>query len=200
MGKTWQEWLGLAHPVTGRKIKEDGNRINVADTEYSRSLLESFSVVARKQGYFFQDLRENVSNGDVYYYRLKAPSDKHIVIYAREISSGEGPVRFETVVLPDSFTAGTIVTPTNLYTGGAPGTSEFEKGVIPVGGITIPADFIFGAGNKSGTAGGSASLPTIIPPNVEIFAKITNEAAGTNPGIRFALAFAEIDIPDIIVI
>lgn len=193
------DWLRLQLPITGRKRQESGEVVNVADTEFTRSLLESTSVVLRKQGYFFQHLREDVTQNNVYYYRVKAPSDKYLVIFSRNLSAGEGPVRFETVVQPSSFTPGTTITPTNLYTGGPASTSEVERGVVPTGGVTIPADFLFGAGNKVGTAGAS-NLPTVIPPGVEIFAKITNESEGVNPGIRFALAFGELDIPDILVI
>lgn len=196
-----EEYLGLAHPQTGRRYKDSpaGDVVNVADTEYIRSLLDASSVAARKQGFFMQDLRESVSNNDVYYYRLKAPADKHLVVFSREVTSGEGPVRFETVVAPSSFTSGTMIIPTNLFTGGAASTAEFEKGVVPTGGVTIPADFLFEAGNKKGTAA-TSNLPTILPPSTEIFAKITNESSGTNPGIRFALAYAELLIPDTLVI
>lgn len=189
------DWLRLKLPITGRQVKETGVYVNVADTEFLRSLLDPTAVVARKQAYFFQDLREGLSTNDVFYYRLKAPADKHLVIYNRDIRAGEGPVRFETVVGVTSFTPGTPRTAVNLFTGGPATTAELESGVVPNDGIEIPADFLFGAGNATPTAA-SSGLETIIPPGVEIFAKITNEAAGTNPGIRFALAYGELDIPD----
>lgn len=193
------EELENLYPQTGRTAQESGVTVNVGDTEFIRSLLSPSSIVARKQGYFWQDLRESIATSDTYYYRLKAPSDKHLVILNREINAGEGPVRFETLVLPSSFTPGTMITPTNLYTGGPASGAEVEKGVVPTGGTLIPADFLFGAGNKTGTAG-SSQLPTILPPGLEIFAKITNESAGTNPGIRFALAYGEVIMPTIPVI
>lgn len=197
---TDEDLLRLQTPETGRKYKEDATVVNVADTEFARSLLEPSTIALRKQGFFFQHLREGIPNNDEYYYRLKAPATKHAVIYTRELAAGEGPVRFETVINPSSYSAGTIVPSVNLYTGGPSAETVVEAGVVPVGGITIPADYLFGTGNKQGTAGSGAGIPTIIPPNVEIFAKFTNEATGTNPAIRFALAFAEIEIPDILVI
>lgn len=198
--KTPEDYLRLESPKTGRRRKEDATVYNEADAGYAESLLLPRSVVLRKQGYFFQDLRLSVAAANVYYYRLKAPIDKHLVIFVREITAGEGPVTFETVVTPTSFTPGTMITPTNLFTGGAASTAEVEKGVVPTGGATIPADYLFGAGNKSATASSGAALPTILPPGLEIFGKITNGTTGPNPGIRFALAYGEIDIPDIPVI
>lgn len=196
----FQRFLQLLTPRSGRLVNEAGALVNEADVLLASGVLEPSAVVLRKQGYFFQDLREDVASGNVYHYRLKAPADKHLAVYVREITAGEGPVRFETVVQPSSFTPGTTITPVNLYTGGPAAAAEVEKGVVPTGGVVIPADFAFGAGNKQSTAGGSAALPTVLPPGVEIFARITNESAGVNPGIRFALAFAELALPDVPVI
>lgn len=186
-------------PKTGRHRRESGAVVNTADTDYARSLLDPTSVVLRKQGYFFQDTRLDVSNNDVFHYLLRAPSDKHVVIFNRDLRCGEGPVVFDTIV-GATFTDGTPIIPTNLYTGGPAAGMTVQKGLTDVsGGTVIPADYLFGAGNREPTAAESG-LPTILPPDTEIIARITNDGAGTNPGIRFALALAEIDIPDDIAI
>lgn len=190
------DWLRLKLPITGRQFREDGSVVNVADIAGLKSLLDPPSISARKQAYFFQDLRESIAQGDVYYYRFKAPADKHIVIFNRDIRVGAGPVRFETVVGVTSFTPGAPRNSVNLYTGGPSGTAEIEAGAIPADGTEIPADYIFSEGNNNSPTAASNDLVTILPPGLEIFTKLTNEAQGTNAGIRFALAFAEVLVPD----
>lgn len=196
---TPEDLLRLQTPETGRKLKEDADALNVADVYYADSVADPSSVALRKQAFFTQELRESLSQGNVHYYRLKAPADKDLIIFNREISTGQGPVRFETLIQPTSYTPGTVIPPVNLFTGGPASTAEFESGVVPVGGITIPADFVFSAGNKQGTAS-SSQIPTVLPRGLEIFAKLSNEGQGTNPGIRFSLAFAEVDLSDVLVI
>lgn len=191
----FSKWLGF--PITGRQIKENGDAFNVADSAFLTDLSEPTEAVFRKRGYFWSHLREDVSGSTPYYYYFKAPSDKHVVVYAREMSAGEGPVRLETVV-GATFTpgSGTLVAPINLFTGGPAAGLIARAGVTGVaGGMTMPADYLFGAGNKAATAGSNA-LPTILPPGLEIILKITNEADGVNPGIRLALAYTEVVIPD----
>ncbi|WP_428613344.1 hypothetical protein [Pseudoalteromonas sp.] len=194
-----EDLLRLQTPETGRKLKENASPLNVADIEYIKSVADPSAVALRQQAYFVQDLRENLAQGDVYYYRLKAPVDKDVIIFNRNITTGQGAVRFETLVQPSSFVAGTLIPPVNLWTGGQAASSEFEAGVAPTGGTLIPADYLFSVGNKQGTASAS-QIPTILPRGLEIFAKLTNEGTGTNAGIRFSLAFAEVDLSDILVI
>lgn len=196
MGR-FNNWLRDLLPRTGRMIKENGEVFNEADSEFLNDLSEPTDAVFRKRGYFWSHLREDVSGATPYYYYFKAPSDKHVVVYARTLEAGEGPVRLETVV-GATFTpgSGTLVPPINLFTGGPAAGLIARADVTGVtGGMTMPADYLFSAGNKVATAGSNA-LPTIVPPDLEIFLKITTESEGVNPGIRLALAYTEVVIPD----
>lgn len=189
------KWLGS--PLTGRWIKENGESFNLADSAYLTDLSEPTEAAFRKRSYFVAHMRESVSNGDVYYYSFTAPSDKHIVVYTRTFRAGDGPVQLD-VVAGATYTPGTPLIPTNLYTGGPASGLVATAGATDVtGGITIPNDYLFGAGNNTAVgSAGEAGLPTILPPDIDLLLKVTNLASGTNPGIRIALAYTEVVIPD----
>jgi len=97
-----------------------------------------------------------------------------------------------------TYTPGTPATAANLITGEANAELQITEGATGVsGGVVNPLAHLFGSGNNSPVAA-TAGLPTIIKPNSEIVARITNSSSGVNPGITFALAFAEIKIPEYI--
>ncbi|MBN46220.1 MAG: hypothetical protein CMH23_07075 [Methylophaga sp.] len=192
-----EEELHLKHqiPKVGRRIRENAQLWNEADWGFLQDLNDPRGHVFRKRGFFWSHLRENVANGDVYYYSVVTSSTKHTIIYTRDLSAGEGPVKLENII-GATYTPGTAIAPINLFAGGPSCDLAITAGATGVsGGVTVPVDFLFGAGNKAAVAG-SAGLPTIFPPNTTLVLKLTNEAVGTNPGIKLALAFAEIVIPD----
>lgn len=178
-------------PRNGRMIKENGNYFNEANYLSALGLENPSLNVLKQRTFFWQHLREEIPSANEHYYAFVMPADKYVLVYTRLLESGQGPVRLESVV-GATFDNGTPISPVNLFTGGPAAETTMDSGVINVvGGTVIPNDFLFGAGNKVGVAGGSLA-PTIVPPGVTFLLKVTNEATGTNPGIRLALVFAEI--------
>ncbi len=191
-----EEELHLKHQIlkVGRRIRENAELWNEADWGFLQDLSSPAGHVFRKRGFFWSHLRESVSSANEYYYSFVMSATKHTVIYIRDLSAGEGPVRLENMI-GASYTPGTPAPAINLFAGGPSPEIVITAGATAVsGGTTIPVDFLFGVGNKSAVAGG-AGLPTIFPPGTELVLKVTNESGGVNPGIRLALAFAEVAIP-----
>lgn len=188
-------WVKDRVPRQGKMIRNNGEIVNQADAIYLESLGDATSNVFRGRGFFWQHTRENLVQNDEYYYSFSIPAGVYAVVYSRTLEAGQGPVRLESVV-GASFTGGTAVSAVNLLTGGAAAQVTALAGVTGVtGGVTIPNDFLFGGGNKVGVAG-ATKFPTIVPPNVDFLLKVTNEATGTNPGVRVALVFVEIPAAD----
>lgn len=184
--------LNALRARTGRILREDSSIINEADMKWLQDLSDPTAMVFRKKGFFIGHLRESVASSNVHYYSFTTPADKYIAVYIRTLDAGEGPVRLENVV-GATFTPGNPLTPVNLFTGGPASSMTITEGATNVlGGTTIPNDFLFGAGNKVATAG-SSGLPTVLPPNLTVLLKVTNESGGVNPGIRLALAWTEFD-------
>jgi hypothetical protein len=183
-------------PVTGRKIKENGDMLAAADAEFLADLIDPTASVFRKRGFFWSDLRTSVAAGNVFYYAFTLSQTLHTVVYVRELSAGQGPVQLDNIV-GGTWSGGTVDNqPINLFAGNPGSDMVITEGVTyDGGGVTIPIDYIFSAGNKSAVAG-TAGLPTIFPPGVELLLKLTNIGLGTNPGIKLSLAFTELEIPN----
>lgn len=178
----------------GRRVRENLESWNRADWGFPQGLMDPSGHVFRGRGFFWSNLRTAVPAGDEYYYSLTFSATKHTIIYIRDMSAGEGPVRLESIIGP-TFTPGGVANPINLFAGRAAPDMAVTAGATGVsGGTTIPVDYLFSAGNQTAVAG-SAGLPTIFPPHTELLLKVTNESAGVNPGIRLALGFAEGVIP-----
>ena len=189
------DYLKFQDPKSGRRVRENAELWNEPDWGFLNDLADPRGHVFRKRGFFWSHLRESVASSDEFYYSFVMSSTKHTVIYIRDLSAGEGPVRLENMV-GASYTPGTSAPPFNLFAGGPAPELAITAGATGVsGGTVIPVDFLFSVGNKAAVAG-SAGLPTIFPPSTELVLKVTNESVGVNPGIRLALAFAEVVIPE----
>lgn len=189
------DYLKFQDPKSGRRVRENAELWNEADWGFLSDLNDPRGHVFRKRGFFWSHLREAIASADEYYYSFVMSATKHTAVYIRDLSAGQGPVRLENIA-GATYTPGTPVSPFNLFTGGPAPDMVVTAGATGVsGGTAIPVDFLFGSGNKTAVAGG-AGLPTLFPPGTSLLLKLTNEAAGTNPGIRLALAFAEVVIPE----
>ena len=168
----------------------------ISDSDFLASIANPVWGTFRKRGFFWSDLRLSVPNSDVYYYSFVSSSDKHTVIYGRNLAAGEGPVAMD-LLFGATYTAGTPDPPINLFAGGPPCDAVFTNGCTDVsGGVVSNVDYLFSAGNNSAVAG-SGGQPTIFPPDTELLIRLTNTSAGNNPGIQLQLAFVEINIPDL---
>lgn len=163
--------------------------------EYLLSLINPTSLVYRGMAFTWSDLRLSVASADVYYYSFATSPTKHTVIYNRAFEAGEGPVDLD-LIFGASFTPGAPASAINLIAGEPNAELQITKGASGVsGGAVSPVAHLFDAGSHRPVAA-SSGLPTILKPSTTLLARITNSAAGTNPGILFALAFAEIKIPE----
>jgi len=190
-----EEYLKFQHPKTGRRLRENSEVWNESEWGFLSDLSDPRGHVFRQRGFFWSHLRESVASANEYYYSFVMSATKHTIIYIRDLSAGEGPVRLENIG-GATYTPGTPSNPINLFAGGASPDLAITAGATGVtGGVAIPVDFLFSTGNKAAVAGG-AGLPTIFPPNTELLLKVTNESVGANPGIKLALAFAEVAIPN----
>lgn len=194
MANRFSRYLTDLLPRVGRLIKENGEAYLEADAGFLEDLSDPLRSVFRKRGYSLSSTRTDVANGNIYYYSIAAPADKHVVVFDRVLGAGEGPVSLDTII-GATFTPGTPLTPQNLFLGGPAAGTVVTSGATGVtGGTTVPSDWLFSAGNKQATAA-AAGLAGILPPSTSVLFKITNTSGGTNPGIRLALQFAELDIP-----
>lgn len=162
--------------------------------EYLSAITNPANLAYRGMSFTWSDLRLAVPAADVYYYSFVTSSTKHTVIYNRALEAGEGPVDLD-LIFGATFTPGTASSAINLIVGEPAGEIQITKGVTNVvGGVVSPVAHLFRAGSNTPVAA-SSGLPTILKPGSAILGRITNSALGTNPGILFALAFAEIVIP-----
>lgn len=161
--------------------------------DYLSGITNPANLVYRGMAFTWSDLRLAVPNADVYYYSFVTSPTKHTVIYNRSLEAGEGPVDLD-IIFGATFTPGTPASAINLIAGEPNADIQITKGATGVtGGVVSPVAHLFRAGSNTPVAA-SSGLPTIFKPNTTLLARITNTAAGTNPGILFALAFAEVVI------
>lgn len=161
--------------------------------EYLLGITNPTNLVYRGMAFTWSDLRLAVANADVYYYSFVTSPTKHTVIYNRALEAGEGPVDLD-LIFGATFTVGTESSAINLIAGEPAGEIQITKGVTNVvGGVVSPVAHLFRAGANTPVAA-SSGLPTILKPGTTVLARVTNSALGTNPGILFALAFAEVVI------
>lgn len=163
--------------------------------EFLLGITDPANLVYRGRAFTWSDLRLLVPQNDVYYYSFTTSATKHTAVYNRVFDAGEGPIRLD-IVFGATFTLGASSSAINLIAGEPGPDIAITKGVTSVvGGATSLVGYDFASGNKSAVAA-PAGLPTIFKPNTTFLAKVTNLSSGTNPGILFSLAFAELLIPE----